>query len=121
MLRIIGLAEDGVEARHQMESPKIRTPDEYEACSVLWKSLAPNGRHAAHVIHVLEVGDDRVVDELERRHPLSVVFRRGGMEILFTFGKRTELEVSRDDGDSLLKKVDFDEFDLNTSSLSAAI
>ena len=57
---------------------------------------------------VVEVGDDRVVDELEHRHPLSVEFRREHL-ILRIFGKRTDVEVRRNDGDSVLKKVDVDE------------
>ena len=55
------------------------------------------------VILVVEVSDDRVVDELERRHPASVAVRREH-EVVLTFGKRTDVDLRCDDGDTVLKK-----------------
>ena len=101
--RVSGLAEDGVDARHQTESPKFRTPDEDESCHVLRNLMASDGLHVTKVALVVEVGDDWVVDELERRHPASVDVRREHL-ILRTFGKRSDVEVRRHDGNSVLKK-----------------
>ena len=76
VLRVARPAEDGVDARHQTESPEFRAPDEDKTRPVLRKTPAPNDRHVMKVARVVEVGDYRVVDELERRHPASVVSRR---------------------------------------------